>query len=74
MLFNHTLYMFKYIEIKYIILQLQNKRENAVVDREEKIAVNSVVEEKCIFIMNNDTMTNDCVNFVYDVFHKRKNA
>ena len=32
------------------------------------------LEEKFIFIMNNDTMTNDCVNFVYDVFHKRKNA
>ena len=27
------------------------------------------LEEKFIFIMNNDTMTNDCVNFVYDVFH-----
>ena len=32
------------------------------------------LEEKLIFIMNNDTMTNDCVNFVFDVFHERKNA
>ena len=30
------------------------------------------LEEKLNFIMNNDTMTNDCVNFVDDDFHERK--
>ena len=30
-------------------------------------------EERFIFIMNNDMIINDSMNFVYDIFHKRKN-
>ena len=30
-------------------------------------------EERFIFIMNNDMIINDSMNFVYDKFHKRKN-
>ena len=30
-------------------------------------------EEKYIFIMNYDLIINDSMNFVYDIFHKRKN-
>ena len=31
-------------------------------------------EERFIFIINNDDMiNNDSMNFVYDIFHKRKN-
>ena len=30
-------------------------------------------EERFIFIMNNDMIIKNSMNFVYDIFHKRKN-
>ena len=30
-------------------------------------------EKRLIFILNNDMIINDSMNFVYDIFHKRKN-